>query len=57
MRDSVKCKGHPRKSWPAQMDSLMKDLYILDTDLAVKLIRKVINKRECWQFETALQDK
>ena len=40
--DSIKCRGHPRKSWLAQVDSLMKDLD--DKDLAIKLIREAINK-------------
>ena len=53
--DSVKCKGHPRKSWLTQVDSLMKDLDLQDKDLAVKLIRDAINKSECGQFETSLQ--
>ena len=55
-------RGHPRKSWLAQVDSLIKDLDPQDKDLhnvhvAVKLINEVIDKSECGQFETAFQHK
>ena len=33
----------------------MKDLDLQDKDLVVKIIREAIDKRECKQFETALQ--
>ena len=56
-RDTVKCRGYPRKFWLAQVDSLMKDLDLQNKDLAVKLINQAINKRDCGQFETALQHK
>ena len=55
--DSVKCRGHPRKSWLAQVDLLVKHLDLQDKDLAVKLIREAIDKRKCGQFEIALQHK
>ena len=49
--DRVKCRDHPRKYW------LVKDLDLQGKDLAVKLIRESVVKRECGQFETALKDK
>ena len=55
--DSVKCRGHPRKSWLAQVDSLVKDLDLQDKNLAVKIIKEAIDKRECGQFGTALWHK
>ena len=55
--DSVKCRDRRRKSWLAQVDSLVKHLDLQDKELTVKIIREAIDKRECRQFETALQHK
>ena len=41
-RDKVKCKGHPRKSWLAQVDCLKKELDLQDEVLDMKLIKKVL---------------
>ena len=38
--------GHPTKSLLAEVDSLMKDLDLQGKDLAVKINREAINKRE-----------
>ena len=50
--DKVKCKGCPRKSWLAQVDSLKKelDLKVLD----IKLFKKALDEGECEEFEIAL---
>ena len=53
----MKCRGHPRKSWVVQVDSLKKELDLQDEALNVKLIRKALNRRECEEFEVALQHK
>ena len=52
-RNEVKCKGHPRKSWLAQVDSLKKELDIQDKFLDIKLIKKPLIKK-CEEFEMAL---
>ena len=51
--DNVKCRGCPRKSWFAQVDSLKKELDLQDEVLNVKFIRKALERRECEEFEVA----
>ena len=55
--DNANCRSHPRKFWLAEVDLLMKDLDLQDRELAIKIIREAIDKRECRQFETTLQYK
>ena len=55
--DKVKCKGHPRRSWFAQVEFLKKELGLQDQVLDIKLIQKALDQRECEEFEMALQHK
>ena len=55
--DEVKCKGCPRKSLPAQVDFLRKELSLQDQVLGIKLFKKALDKRECKEFEMALKHK
>ena len=52
--DKVKSKGHLRKCWLAQVNSLTKELNLQDKALEVKLVKEVLAKRKCDEFETAL---
>ena len=53
----VRCKGRPRKSWLAKLDVLKKELDLQDKVLDIKVIKEALAKRECEQFEMALQHK
>ena len=53
----MKCKGRPRKSWVAQVESLKEELDIQDEALIVKVMRKALDRREHEEFEVALQQK
>ena len=55
--DKVKCKGCPRRSWITQVEFLKKELGLQDQVLDIRLIKKVFEKRECEEFEMALQHK
>ena len=56
--DKVKCKGHPRISWLAQVEFLKKELGLQDQVLDIKIIKKKnLDKRECEGFEMTLQHK
>ena len=39
--DKVKYKGHPKRSWLAQVDSLRKQLNLQDKVLDIELIKKI----------------
>ena len=43
------------KSWVARVDSLKKELDLQDKVFCVKQFEKAIDKRECEEFEMALQ--
>ena len=47
--------GRPGKSWLAQVEFLKKELGLLDQDQDIKLFENVLDKRECEEFEMALQ--
>ena len=53
--DNVKCKGHLRTSWVAQVYSLKKQ-FIEDLH-DIEIILKVFDKREFEWFEMAMQHK
>ena len=55
--DKVKCKGHPRKTWLAQVDSLKRELDLQDKALNIKIMKEALAKRECEEFEMCLQHK
>ena len=55
--EKVKCKGRPRRSWLVQVEFLKKELCLKDQVLAIKLINKVVDQRECEEFEIALKNK
>ena len=42
--DKVKCKGHPRRSWLAQVEFLKKELGLQDQVLDIKIIKKPLTK-------------
>ena len=50
----MKCRGRPRKSWPAQVDLLKKELVLQDRALDINN-QKALEKRECEEFEVALR--
>ena len=43
--DKVKCKGRPRKSWIAQVNSLKKELDLQDKVLNAKIIKEALAKK------------
>ena len=51
----VKCLGHPIRSWLAQVELLRKELGLQDQVLNLKLVKRVVDKRECEEFEMVLQ--
>ena len=53
----MKCRGHPKKSWVAQVGSLKKELDLQDKALNVKLLRKALDRREHEEFKVVLQHK
>ena len=53
----MKSKGHPRKCWLAHVNFLNKKLNFQDKILEIKLIEEALDKRECEEFEMALQHK
>ena len=55
--DKVKCKGRPRESWLAQVDSLKKEVDLCDKVLDIKLIKKALDKRECEELKMTLEHK
>ena len=55
--DKIKCNSHPRRSWFAQVELLRKELDLQDQVLRIKVIKKVLDKRECKEFEMAIQHK
>ena len=55
--DEEKSKGHLRKSWPAQMNSLNNELHLQDKVWDVKIIKKSLDKWECEEFKMALRPK
>ena len=55
--DKAKTKGRPKKCWLAQVQSLRKELNLPDKALEVKQIKEALYKRECEEFEIALQHK
>ena len=55
--DKVKGKGHPRKCWLAHVNYLKKELNLQEKILEIKLIKEALDKRECEEFEMALQPK
>ena len=42
--DKVKCKGHSRRSWLAQVEFSKKELGLQDQILDIKLIKKALDK-------------
>ena len=40
----MKCKGHPRISWAAQVESLKKELDLQDKVLDVKIMKEGLEK-------------
>ena len=55
--DKVKSKGWSRKSWLAQVNSLKKELDIQIKTLNLKIIKEVLTKRECEEFEMCIEHK
>ena len=56
--NKVKCKGHHRKSWLAQVKFLKKKFRLQEQVLDIKLIKKpLIKESACEEFEMALQQK
>ena len=53
----MKSKRRPRKSWFAQVDFSNKEVALQDNGLDIKLINRVLDKREGEVFEMALEDK
>ena len=47
----------PQKCWLAHVNSLKKELNLQDKILEIKLIKEALDKRECEEFEMALQHK
>ena len=55
--NKVKSRGRPRKCWLSHINSLKKELNLQDDVLEIKLMREALDKRECEEFEMALQHK
>ena len=50
-------KVNNQKCWYAHVNSLKKELNLQDKVLKTKLIKEALDKRECEEFEMALQHK
>ena len=48
----MKRKDYPRKSWLARVDSLKKELDLWDEFLEIKLIKEVLDKKECEKLQS-----
>ena len=55
--ERVKCRGHPKKSWVARIESLKKELELQNKVLHVKQIHNVIESKQFKEFEMGLKHK